>query len=291
MFGECHAHIFMNGSDYHEAVRRNEKKPDEGWIRRVLAAYRDADVTFIREGGDHYGVSALARKLAPEYGITYLTSGFGIFKEGYYGRVVGLPFRTMKEYADLVLRVRREGGDFIKIMTTGIMTFTSPEGLTGHALPREEVFEMVHIAHEEGFKVMSHTNGADAVIDAVEAGVDSVEHGNFQNEESLLCLSEHAAQTVWVPTLVTVRNLIGDGRFPDDVLKEIYEGNVRKVRRARELGVQMALGSDAGAYRVPHVKGIRDEWQTFQQIFPGDDSLTSYLEAGEQKIRNFVREN
>ena len=41
---------------------------------------------------------------------------------------------------------------------------------------------MVYIAHEEGLAVMSHTNGAKAVADAVEAGADSIEHGNYVDE-------------------------------------------------------------------------------------------------------------
>ena len=184
-FGECHAHVFMNGTDYRLAVSRNEGHPDIGWIRHVFGEYKKRGITFVREGGDHYGVSLAAKKIAPEFGITYLSPVFGIFREGDYGRVVGNSFRTMSEYTELVRRVKREGGDFIKIMTTGIMDFKTVGGLTGTALPRGEIREMVHIAHEEGFCVMSHTNGAQAVIDAVEAGVDSVEHGNFQNEESL----------------------------------------------------------------------------------------------------------
>lgn len=55
---------------------------------------------------------------------------------------------------------------------------------------------MIHIAHEEGFAVMAHVNGAGAVKDAVEAGVDSVEHGNFMDEACLQALAESG--TVWV---------------------------------------------------------------------------------------------
>lgn len=122
-FGECHAHVFMNGTDYRLAVSRNEGHPDIGWIRYVFGEYKKRGITFVREGGDHYGVSLAAKKIAPEFGITYLSPVFGIFREGDYGRVVGNSFRTMSEYTELVRRVKREGGDFIKIMTTGIMDF------------------------------------------------------------------------------------------------------------------------------------------------------------------------
>lgn len=284
--GECHAHIFMNGIDYRAAVEAHKTAPNIPLIRAALKEYQKRGVTFVRDGGDHFGASAVARKLAPEYGITYITPGFALFRKGHYGRVVGLPFDSQREYKELVKILKAQGGDFVKFMTTGIMDFKTPDGLTGSPLKREDVVWMTEIAHEEGFKVMSHTNGAQAVIDACEAGVDSVEHGNFQNKESIECLKEHG--TVWVPTAVTVRNLIGCGRFDDEVLKEILRGVRDNIRYARKIGVQMALGSDAGAYMVPHGQGILDEYALFRELFPDDPDLDAYLKAGEDRIRSFV---
>ena len=60
-------------------------------------------------------------------------------------------------------------------MTTGIMDFNTDGSVTETPLSFGEVKEMVHIAHEEGFSVMAHTNGARAVREVVEAGADSVE--------------------------------------------------------------------------------------------------------------------
>lgn len=57
--------------------------------------------------------------------------------------------------------------------------------MTEAPLQRDEIRELIHIAHEEGFSVMAHVNGAAPVLAAVEAGVDSVEHGNFLDEEAL----------------------------------------------------------------------------------------------------------
>lgn len=285
MFGECHAHLFMNGSDYRRAVAVHRDGPEERIVRRELEEYRRRGVAFIRDGGDHFGVSRLARELAPEYGITYLTPGFAIYKAGHYGRVVGLPFENMKEYAALVRKLDRDGGDFVKIMTTGIMDFQTETGITGEPLKPEEVREMVHIAHEEGFRVMSHTNGAREAEAAARAGVDSLEHGNFQDADSLAALSEH--HVVWVPTAVTVRNLIGKGRFSDEVLRAIWDGLAANIRLARRLGVTMALGSDAGAFGVLHGQGIWEEYDAFREIFPEDETLDDALRDGESRIRQF----
>ena len=74
------------------------------------------------------------------------------------------------------------------------------------------------------------------------------------------------SHTVWVPTLVTVRNLMGDGRYEDEVLWPIIESAKENVRKAFQLGIKVAPGSDAGAYRVLHGQGIQDEMDSFVEF-------------------------
>lgn len=265
MFGECHAHIFMNGRNYKEAVAVHKNGVQESDIRTKLEQYREGKIHFLRDGGDALGVSEYTAKLAPEYGITYRTPIFALHRQGHYGRIVGRGFENMKEYARLVSEVGERGGDFIKVMFSGIMDFGREGKLTEEPLDRGTIREMIHIAHEEGFAVMAHVNGADAVKNAVRYGVDSVEHGNFADEECLYAMAEN--NTVWVPTYVTITNLIGCGRFEDGALGRLKERQGAMIRRGYELGVKIALGSDAGAYCVPHVQGIRDEYQEFKRLF------------------------
>ena len=233
MFGECHAHIIMDGVNYRRAVDMHKNGPDDQIIKAHLKAYQDKGITFVRDGGDALGVSLRAKEIAPEYGIDYRTPVFAIHKEGHYGSIVGKSFATMREFHDRVLEAKKAGADFIKIMTTGIMDFNAHGAVTGTPLDAAEVKEMVHIAHEEGMNVMSHTNGDYGVQAAVEAGVDSLEHGNYMNEDSLAMLAQ--SHTVWVPTLVTVRNLMGDGRYEDEVLWPIIESAKENVRKAFQL--------------------------------------------------------
>ena len=170
----------------------------------------------------------------------------------------------MKEYAGLVQKVRQEGGTFIKVMFSGIMDFAKDGGVTQEPLNRGEIREMIHIAHEEGFAVMAHVNGARPVLDALEGGVDSVEHGNFMDEDCLQALA--GSRAVWVPTLVTVTNLIGCGRFEDNVLRRLAGLQSRRIQRAFALGATVALGSDAGAFQVYHGQGLMDEYLQFRKI-------------------------
>ena len=288
MFGECHAHIIMDGVNYRQAIDMHKNGPDDQIIREHLKAYQDRGITFLRDGGDALGGSMRAKELASEYGIDYRTPIFAIHKKGHYGSIVGKSFATMREFHDRVLEAKNAGADFIKIMTTGIMDFNAHGAVTGTPLDAAEVKEMVHIAHEEGLAVMSHTNGNYGVQAALSAGVDSLEHGNYMNEESLVMFAE--SDTVWVPTLVTVRNLLGDGRYEDDALKPIVESAEENIRKAFQLGVKVALGSDAGAYRVIHGKGIQDEVQAFVQILGDREAVYRWLADGESEIRKrFIR--
>lgn len=284
MFGECHAHIFMNGTDYHRAVQTHKVKADEVAVRSALDAYRKAGVAFVREGGDPYGASLLAGRLAPEYGIEYRSPVFAIHKNGHYGKIVGRGFDTLKEFHQRVLEAASEGADFIKIMTTGLLDFNDHGKVTGTPVDAAEVKEMVHIAHEEGFAVMSHTNGIYGTRAAIEAGVDSLEHGNYMDEETIAMLAD--SNTVWVPTLVTVRNLVGCGRYEDGVLKPIIHQAEKNIRLAYQKKVKAAPGSDAGAYMVPHGKGILQEWGAFRQILGDSEEVKEWLETGEKEIRD-----
>lgn len=276
-------HIFMNGYDYREAVRAQKNGVDESVIRRNFEEYAKRGISWMREGGDIYGCSKRAMEIAPEYGITYRTPIFAIHKDGHYGSIVGRSYRTMKEYGQLIRELRNQGGHFVKIMISGIMDF-SHGGLTEESLADAEIRELIHIAHEEGFSVMAHTNGSRAVRAASLAGVDSIEHGNFCDRDAILAMAD--SDVVWVPTIVTVKNLLQDSRFPREIIQNIWEGQQRNLLYAYQQGVKMALGSDAGAYRVPHGQGLLDEYETFAQILGKEHpAWEERIHAGEMRIR------
>lgn len=264
MFGECHMHIFMNGTNYKKAVELHRNGVVDADIHQKFEQYQKGGITYVRDGGDVLGVSDRARQIASEYGLTYRTPVFAIHKNGHYGGIVGRGFDTMKEYHQLVKQVRKEGGNFIKIMISGIMDFDREGEVSEIPLKKEEIQEMIHIAHEEGFSVMAHANGARTIQYAVEAGLDSVEHGNFPDEECLQALAE--SHTVWVPTFITIANLVGSGRFQEEGLKKLRARQGANIRRGFELGVKIALGSDAGAFCVPHVQGLYDEYEVMQEL-------------------------
>ena len=273
---DCHIHMLLDGGFWKDAIDRHREKPDETHIRKVLEEYQKRGYTWLRDGGDRWGVGELAAKLAPEYGIRYRTPCFPIYREGHYGSFIGRGFETVGEFKALVQEVRERGGHFIKLMISGLMDFEHYGVLTDESMPREMVWELTEMAHEAGFAVMAHANGDVAVSAAVEAGVDSVEHGAYLSKEVLCQLAE--SDTVWVPTLATVGNLVQEGRFPDEAVKPLLDYQMNAVKFAAEHGAAIAPGSDAGAYSVRHGTGGLDELRLLRGAM--GEEADSILEIG-----------
>ena len=250
MLWDCHMHMVLDGRDWRAAIGRHREKPREDWIRGVLQQYARQGFGYLRDGGDRWGVGAKARELAPEYGIRYRTPLAPLYHRGHYGAFIGTGYGDLREYTALVRQQRERGADFIKIMISGLMDFDRFGVLTEEGLPGEEIRELIHIAHEEGFAVMAHANGARTVEAAAAAGVDSVEHGAYLDEEALCAMKENG--TVWVPTLSAVGNLRGKGRFREEAVEAILESALENVRAFAALGGFLAPGTDAGAWAVPH---------------------------------------
>lgn len=189
MYADCHIHMVLDGVYYKDAIAAHRDGPREDLIHLRLETYRSLGFTYLRDGGDRWGVGQRARALAGAYGITYRTPLFPIYKRGHYGGFIGRGFDTMEEYRALVQEVRQGGGDFVKIMISGLMDFDRFGVLTSAPLEDWEIREMIRIAHEAGFAVMAHANGAQTVLAAAEAGVDSVEHGAYLSTQALEALS------------------------------------------------------------------------------------------------------
>ena len=261
MRADCHMHMILDGVDWRAAIGRHRNGPDEGFIRQVLEAYRRAGFTYLRDGGDRWGAGKRARELAPEYGIIYRTPLAPLCKVGHYGGFIGENYGNMREYADLVRKARENGADFIKIMISGLMDFDRFGGLTEPGFPAEEIRELIHIAHEEGFRVMAHANGARVMEAAAVAGVDSIEHGAYPDADALAAMAEMG--TLWVPTLSTVGNLRGKGRFEETAVRKILERAMGCVAEYVGLGGKIAPGTDAGAWAVTH--GMLSEYELLSE--------------------------
>ncbi len=275
---DCHMHMVLDGVQWRSAIGRHSGGVDEHWVRQILARYQELGFVYLRDGGDRWGVGAKARELAAEYGIRYRTPLAPLCKAGHYGAFIGTSYASFREYAQRIVQQRQAGADFVKIMISGLMDFDHFGVLTEEPLEANEIQELVHIAHEEGFAVMAHANGARTVEAAALAGVDSVEHGAYLDGDALLAMKENG--TVWVPTLSTVGNLRGTGRFDEGAVQQILDGALENVAVFASLGGLLAPGTDAGAWAVAH--GSLTEY-TLLKTALGPDAQ-SILDRGIRKI-------
>ena len=276
---DCHGHIFMDGRSFREAADRHKNGPDEGAVRSALKALQGEGVVYFRDGGDPFGAGLFAREIAPEYGIEYATCAFAIHKKGHYGGIVGFEWSDMNEYRALVKKAKSLGAQFIKLMYSGLIDFGCYGEITGAALEREEIKELVNIAHGEGFAVMAHVNGARAVLDAAECGTDSIEHGCYADTACFEAMKQHG--TIWVPTLAAIRGFCGRAGYEGGVPERILETQLESVSRASEAGVKIACGSDSGAFGVPHGEGTACEMRLLSQA----GVPKAHIEAANNQLR------
>ena len=147
---DCHIHMVLDGVNWKDAIARHKAAPQEALIRQTLGHYQALGFSYLRDGGDRWGVCDLAAKLAPEYGIRYRSPGFPIYKTGHYGGFIGRGFDGLAEYRALVREAKTRGAHFIKLMISGLMDFSQYGVLTGEPLPPDLIRDMIACAHDEG---------------------------------------------------------------------------------------------------------------------------------------------
>lgn len=255
MKADCHMHMVLDGENWKASIARGVC---DSLIHGVLDDYAQKGYTYLRDGGDRFGVGKRARELAKSKGITYRTPYGPFCKAGHYGAFIGDQWENLKDYARRVVHHRENGADFIKIMISGLMDFDRFGVLTEQSLAPGEIKELIHIAHEEGMAVMGHCNGARTAQAAAEGGIDSIEHGAYLDDDALWAMKE--ADVVWVPTLSTIGNLLGKGRFDDTAVAAILDSALQNVSRCHALGGLVAPGTDAGAWAVPHDAHTEEQW-------------------------------
>lgn len=275
---DCHVHMILDGRNWKAAIGRHETAPDLAFVRMVLGTYRDMGYFYLRDGGDRWGAGRAAREMAAEFGIVYRTPLSPLCRAGHYGGFIGEKYENMRQYAELVRKQRACGADFIKIMISGLMDFNQFGRLSEEGLPADEIRELVHIAHEEGFAVMAHANGARTVEAAAAAGVDSVEHGAYLDDDALAAMVQMG--TVWVPTISTIGNLQGKGRFSEEAVEKILDSALENAATFARMGGLLACGSDAGAWAVPH--GCDTEMDHLRRAL--GENAEQIVAAGNQKI-------
>ncbi len=142
------------------------------------------------------------------------------------------------------------GSDLIKICATGgVLSKGDDPQASQYTL--EEMQAIVADAHRLGRKVAAHAHGAQGILWATEAGVDSIEHGSYINDEDIAAMKKHG--TYLVPTLYLEDWMLENGHLPPYSHKKMIEVSAvakGNIKRAMQVGVKIAMGTDAAVY--PH---------------------------------------
>ncbi len=275
---DCHVHFMMDGNlgagstlstpfslNFYEAAER---------MARTLTC----GITTVREAGG----SDLGVKVAQERGliagprmqlsITILsqTGGHGDDWQLCGANVPGLmtehPGRPRnivdgpEEMRHKVREVIHAGADVIKICTTGGVL--SPRSNPHHAHFRDDELEMcvAEAAAADRF-VMAHAQATAGIKAAIRAGIRSIEHGIYLDDEAIQMMLD--AGTYLVPTLVAPQGVldavergIDVPAFMVDKTKLVMEAHHESIRAAAAAGVKIAMGTDCGV--LPHGENLRE---------------------------------
>ena len=230
-----------------------------------------AGFTTVRVLGDNEGSSLALRKAVAENfaeGPRIYTAGKAIATTGGHAdptngvrrELMGDPGPALgvingADEARKAVRQRyKEGCDLIKITATGGVLSLTSNGQNAQ-FTMEELRALIETAREYGFKVAAHAHGAEGMKRAVEAGVDSIEHGTFMTDEIIALMKERG--TYFVPTVSAGRFVAQKAKIPGYfpaliVPKAIATGPVIQstLQRAYAAGVKIAFGTDQGV--APH---------------------------------------
>ena len=237
-----------------------------------LRATLDAGVTTVRDaGGTPAGV-----KLAVERGIiagprmqvaVSIITQTGGHGDGFYPccldlGLFGIQLKDVphgvadgtEEMRYKVREVLRAGADWIKLATTGGVLSTA-DAPTSSQLTVEEIAVAVYEAAAQEKKCMAHAQGSSGIKHALLAGVASIEHGVYLNEELIELMLQKDAYLV--PTLIAPQAVIEFSQEHPDLLPPmmaakaagVIDAHRRSFRQAVEAGVKVAMGTDSGVGR------------------------------------------
>lgn len=249
----CHVHIIMEPCADPSSVlcRESDAKAALRGVRNLKKHLRSG-VTFFRDMGGSNGVDLDLRDFVNQglvEGPNFLASGKVITMTGGHGWQMGRECDGVDEVRKAAREQLRAGADIIKIMATGgVMTPGVEPG--SPQLTYEEIKIAVEEAHKAGKKTATHAQGTTGIKNAVLAGIDSVEHGIFLDDEVIEMMKERG--TYLVPTLVAPYFIVVNGvekgipEYAVEKSKRVMESHFRSFKRAREAGVKIAMGTDAG---------------------------------------------
>lgn len=249
---DCHVHlVYTGGPD------PNAQMNKQGPAQITLTALENAQaslrggVTALRDcGGKDYlefGVrDAIARGVFP--GPAIRASGRIICMTGGHGNRIGRVADGCEEVVKAVREQVHAGCDLVKIMATGGVMTPGVSPMDAH-YSFAEMKAGVHEAKRFRKSTASHAQGTEGILNAVRAGIDSIEHGIFMDEECLREMLE--ARTYLVPTIAAVRNIVANAdngipAYAVEKARAVEQRHRESIQMYYKAGGRIAMGTDAG---------------------------------------------
>ena len=256
---DAHVHLVWSASaEPHEVVERESRALTALRCANNAALHLRAGVTTVRDVGATDGLSidvARAVGLGVIPGPRVIAAGRAIAMTGGHGWFLGREADGAEAVRHAVRSELKAGATCIKLMASG--------GVYGHAeepgspqLTVEEMRAGVEETHKAGRKVAAHAYSVEAVGNALDAGVDSIEHGSFIDRDTAGRMRESG--TYLVPTMSVYRAMsergpeLGAPEYIRRKTAEVLEASREAFRVALEAGVPVAAGTDCGAPGHPH---------------------------------------
>lgn len=266
-FIDSHTHITGEGTG-NAIVRAVTETPLDSAVRSTVYARRTllAGFTTIRNVGADGGADIALRR-AIDSGIVdgprIWTARSGLSITGGHGDQGGLRpdlwvaptwmdgiIDSPDEARKAVRYQHKYGADLIKFTATGGVLSIGDSG-DAQQFTDEEMRAIVESAHLLGMKVAAHAHGKQGIIAAVRAGVDSIEHGTYADDEAFQVFREHGAYLV--PTILAGKTVAEMATIPGHFHPTVQEKAARigpliqdMFRRAHAAGVKVAFGTDSG---------------------------------------------
>ena len=198
------------------------------------------------------------------------TGGHADPTNGYRRDLVGDPgpkegvINGVEDARKAVRQRYKEGSDLIKITASGGVLSVAKDG-SNPQFTEEELATIIATAKDYGMKIAAHAHGAEAMKRAIRAGISSIEHGTYMDDETIALFKKHG--TYYVPTITAGKSVADSakmaGYYPDLVTpKALAVGPKIQATfgRAYKAGVKIAFGTDAGVFK--HGKN----WMEFQYM-------------------------
>lgn len=274
---DAHAHFFLEGGELNlERRLAHLKHTSEELLSLALVRLEKLvrlGVIAVRDAGDKDGVGLALSKLnagANRPLMPYVDSpGSAIHHHRRYGSFMAEPIENFASPRQCVENRVKAGADRIKLITTGVIDFKFCAVTSKPQMTTEEICELVAAAKVFGKQTFAHASGDEGIERTIDAGVDSIEHGFFVRTDQLAKMRDR--QIAWVPTFAPVQkqinyaNIMGWDAQVVSNLKRILDHHASALVAAREMGVPIIAGSDAGSYGVKHGVGLFDELESMER--------------------------